>query len=76
MVSQMNRSFPLIDASGSALNVAFRGDKILILVPGGDDIVLSLDDARRSLQRLSDVIACVEGHLPADEPLPQAAARR
>ena len=76
MVSPMNQRFPPIDASGSALNVAFRGDKVLILVPGGEDIVLSLDDARRSLQRLSDAIACAEGHLPADQPLPQAVVKR
>ena len=55
----MNDKFPLIDASGTALNVAVQGDKVLILL-GGEDIVLSLADARRSLQRLADAIAVAE----------------
>jgi predicted ABC-class ATPase len=56
--------FPLIDASGSALNIVVRGDKVLVLVPDGEEIVLSLSDARRSLQRLSDAIAVAEGRVP------------
>lgn len=57
-------TFPLIDVSGSALNVALRGDDVLILVPGGGEIVLSLDDARRSMQRLADAIAIAEKRGP------------
>ena len=58
------KSFPLIDASGTALNVALKGDKVLILAPGGPEIVLSLEDARCSLQRLSDAIALAEQRWP------------
>jgi hypothetical protein len=60
----MTDKFPLIDASGSALNIAVKGDKVLVLAPGGEEIVLSLGDARRSLQRLTDAIAVAEGRLP------------
>jgi hypothetical protein len=61
----MTQTFPLIDTSDSALNVAVQGDKVLILVPGGVEIVLSLEDARRSHQRLTDAIAFAEGRVPA-----------
>ena len=61
----MPQTFPLIDASETALNVAVRGDKVLILVPGGAEIELSLEDARRSHQRLTDAIAFAEGRVPA-----------
>jgi len=61
----MTDKFPMIDVSESALNVVVRGDKVLILVPGGTDIVLTLNDARRSLQRLADAIAVAEGRAPA-----------
>ena len=60
----MTEQFPLIDVSGSALNVVVQGDKVLILVPGGREIVLGLADARRSLQRLADAIAVAEGRSP------------
>jgi len=60
----MNDKFPLIDVSGSALNIAVKGDKVLVLPPGGEEIVLSLGDAKRSLQRLTDAIALAEGRLP------------
>ena len=53
-----------IDASDAALNIAVRGDRVLILTQGGADISLSLPDARRSLQRLADAIAVAEGRPP------------
>ncbi len=56
---------PSIDASDAALNVAVRGDRVLILGPGALDLSLSLADARRSLQRLADAIAIAEGCAPA-----------
>ena len=61
----MSEQFSPIDASGSALNVAVRGDKVLVLAPGGGEIELSVRDARRSVQRLTDAIAVAEGLSPA-----------
>ena len=60
----MSEQFSPIDASGSALNVAVRGDKVLVLAPGGVEIELSVKDARRSVQRLLDAIAVAEGFAP------------
>ncbi len=60
----MNERFSRIDASGSALNVAVRGDRILVLTPAGAEIELSIADARRSMQRLADAIAVAEGLPP------------
>ena len=65
-------SFP-IDVSGSALNVVVQGDKILVLAPGGASIELSLDDARRSLQRLADAIAVAQGRTGAQPPISESA---
>jgi hypothetical protein len=56
----MAQEFTRIDASGSALNVAVRGEHVLVLLPSGAEIALSLADAKRSLQRLADAIAVVE----------------
>jgi len=64
-------SFP-IDVSGSALNVVVQGDKILVLAPGGASIELSLDDARRSLQRLADAIAVAQGRTGAQPPISES----
>jgi len=64
----MSEQFSRIDVSGSALNVAVRGDQVLVLAPGGGEIVLSVTDARRSMQRLADAIAVAEGR----PPIPQA----
>ena len=60
----MTETPPILDASDAALNVAVRGDQVLILGPGGVDLSLSLADARRSLQRLADAIAVAEGRTP------------
>ena len=53
-----------IDATDTALNIAVRGDRVLILGPSGLDVSLSLSEARRSLQRLADAIAVAEGRSP------------
>jgi hypothetical protein len=66
----MTEQFSIVDASGSALNVAVRGDKVLVLGPGGREIELSVVDARRSMQRLADAIAVAEMR----PPIPPAAA--
>jgi hypothetical protein len=60
----MNEPRPQIDVSDAALNVAVRGDRVLILGPRGLDVSLTLSDARRSLQRLADAIAVAEGRSP------------
>jgi len=60
----MSEQFSMIDSSGSALNVAARGDKVLVFTPGGDRIEMSIGDARRSMQRLADAIAVAEGRPP------------
>jgi hypothetical protein len=60
----MSEQFSRIDVSGSALNVVVRGDQVLVLAPGGVEIVLSVPDARRSMQRLADAIAVAEGRPP------------
>jgi len=60
----MSEQFSMIDASGSALNVAALSDKVLVFTPGGDKIEMSIADARRSMQRLADAIAVAEGRSP------------
>jgi len=60
----MSEQFSMIDASDSALNVAVRGDKVLVLAPGGTQIEMSVEDARRSMQRLADAISVAEVRPP------------
>ncbi|HEY3797641.1 MAG TPA: hypothetical protein VGL58_04755 [Caulobacteraceae bacterium] len=62
----MSQDFTRIDASGSALNVAVRGEHVLVLLPNGVEIVLSLADAKRSLQRLADAIAVAQRAPPPE----------
>lgn len=64
----MTEEFTPMDTSDTALNVAVRGDKVLILGPAGIDVVLSVKEARRSLQRLADAIAVAEGRTPLEPP--------
>ena len=63
----MSEQFSRIDVSGSALNVAVRGDKILVLMADGTEIELSIADARRSMQRLADAVVVAEGFPPRVE---------
>jgi hypothetical protein len=60
----MSEQFSMIDASGSALTVAARGDTVLVFTPWGERIEMSIVDARRSMQRLADAIALAEGRSP------------
>jgi len=60
----MSEQFSIIDASDSALTVAARGDMVLVFMPGGERIEMSIVDARRSMQRLADAIALAEGRSP------------
>jgi hypothetical protein len=60
----MANEFSPIDASGTALNVAVRGQHVLVLLPSGQEISLSIPDAKRSLLRLADAIAVAEGRPP------------
>ena len=52
------------ETSDAPLNVAVKGDRVLILGPNGEDIVLSVRAAQRSAQRLLDAVAVAEGHIP------------
>lgn len=67
MFDSMTEETKPVDKADTALNVAVRGDKILILGPAGVDLVLSVRDARRSLQRLADAIAVAEGRSPFEQ---------
>ena len=58
------------DSSDEPLNVAVRGDEVLILGPDGHDIVLTARAAHRSAQRLLDAAAVAMGRLPPDSPAP------
>ncbi|HTX49620.1 MAG TPA: hypothetical protein VME40_09545 [Caulobacteraceae bacterium] len=60
----MSEQFSMIDASDTALNVAVRGQTVLVIAPGGSQIEMSIADARRSMQRLADAIAVAEGLPP------------
>lgn len=68
----MSEQFSMIDASGSALNVGVRGDRVLVFAPGGGQIEMSVADARRSMQRLADAIAVAEGFPPIPQDGPEA----
>jgi hypothetical protein len=61
------------EVSDEPLNVAVRGDEVLILGPGGEDIVLTARAAQRSAQRLLDAVAVASGHLPSETPAPRQA---
>ncbi len=52
-------------ATDLPLNVAVRGDEVLILSPQGLDVRLSLRAAQRSAQRLLDAIAVAQGRPPS-----------
>jgi hypothetical protein len=56
-------------ASDAPLNVAARGDRVLVMGPDGEDMVLTIRAAQRSAQRLLDAVAVAEGHLPSPRPL-------
>ena len=47
------------------LNVAVRGDKVLILGRENLDVVLTVEAARRSARRLLDAVAIAEGKAPS-----------
>jgi hypothetical protein len=52
------------DASDLPLNIAVRGDKVLILGHDNLDVPLSVEAARRSARRLLDAAAIAEGMVP------------
>ena len=53
------------ETSDAPLNVAVKGDRVLVLGPNGEDIVLSTRAAQRSAQRLLDAVAVAEGRIPS-----------
>ncbi|MFI4934879.1 MAG: hypothetical protein ACHP7N_09700 [Caulobacterales bacterium] len=56
---------PTDEASEIPLNVAVKGNTVLVMGPDGADLVLSVHAAQRSAQRLLDAIALAQGHVPA-----------
>ena len=52
------------ETSEAPLNVAVQGDRVLVMGPNGEDIVLSVRAAQRSAQRLLDAVAVAEGRIP------------
>ncbi len=55
-----------VDTDDVPLNVAARGDKVLILGRDHLHVVLSIEAARRSARRLLDAVAIAEGHAPTE----------
>ena len=64
MSPQLAQSLTEADASDLPLNIAVRGDKVLILGRDNLDVALNIEAARRSARRLLDAVAIAEGHAP------------